>query len=160
MWWTLAQLASAPPHLPPPPSVQDQQWPVDLLTAWWQPDDPFSSDITSIWGLHSQTKSCVPVIRGCSLTLLWAVTFVPEWNFDSFLIFHFIFCVAVCFLFSLFPSGLCPLCTCMDAFFWHSSHHRLSQTLLAGRHGGKKKEETPGTDGGMRRRQRVGESWR
>lgn len=46
--------------------------------------------------------------------LLWAVTFVPEWNFDSF-------CVVVAsfsfFFFFCFLSGVCPLCTYADASF-------------------------------------------
>lgn len=69
---------------------------------------------TAIWDLLHRWRDLSPS-SGAKVALLWAVTFVPEWNFDSFL---YLCCCCFLFLFSFcFPSGVCPLCTHANASF-------------------------------------------
>lgn len=67
--------------------------------AWQKPADPVCTDITATWGLLHRWRVMCPS-PGASVALLWAVTFVPEWNFDSFL---FLCCCFFFFLFFFFP---------------------------------------------------------
>lgn len=48
---------------------------------------------------------------GASAALLWTVTFVPEWNFDSVLFFFFFLPCYFCLCLLALLSGVCPLCT-------------------------------------------------
>lgn len=68
--------------------------------AWQNPSDPLCTNITAIWGLLHRRRVMGPSL-GASAA--WAVTFVPEWNFDSLL-----FCVGF-FFFFFFPRSVCPL---------------------------------------------------
>lgn len=53
---------------------------------------------------------------GASVALLWAVTFVPEWNFDSFLVLFFFF-ILCCYSFFLWSVSSLHLCRCLFLIF-------------------------------------------
>lgn len=87
----------------------------DLWMAWQKPADPFCIDITAIWGLLHRWRVMGPS-SGASVALIWAVTFVPEWNFDSFL-------SLCCFLFFLlFPFWSMSSLHLRGCLFWHLAH--------------------------------------
>ena len=117
--------------------------------AWQKHTDPFCIDITAIWGLLHRWIVMGPS-SGASVALLWAVTFVPEWNFDSFL---FLCCCCFLSFFVLF-AGVCPLCTYADASLdIYPIIVKPSQDFLPTNHHGK-------GDIWIRRKRRAKRRWR
>lgn len=86
--------------------------------AWQKPADPFCIDITAFWGLLHRWRVMGPS-SGASAALLWAVTFVPEWNFNSFL-FLGCCCFLLVFFFVFWSVSSLHLRGCLS---WHLPHH-------------------------------------
>lgn len=87
--------------------MAETHWP----TLYWH--------YTAIWDLLHRWRDMSPS-SGAKVALLWAVTFVPEWNFYSFLYlcccYFFSFYVV---LFSLWGLSSLHLCECL---FWQLPH--------------------------------------